>query len=211
MSDLTDEQLLRYARNILLPNVDIEGQETLLSSHVAIIGAGGLGSPVIQYLASAGVGELTIIDDDVVEETNLQRQVIHNLSQVGQQKVTSAAKFINNINPDVKVNSKSLRLDQHNVEELLNTAHIVVIGTDNFASRYVVNDYCRRNKIPLVTGAAIGLNGQVTSFSYRGDNAPCFSCIYPQGEDDQLSCATAGVLGPVETRAGESSTLPNER
>ena len=207
MEMLTDDQLLRYARNILLKQVDIAGQNQLLTSHVAVVGAGGLGSPVLQYLAAAGIGTLTIIDDDVVEQTNLQRQVIHNLEQLGQAKVDSAAQFIQRLNPDVNVVTKAVRLDGSNVEALLSHADAVVVGTDNFSSRYLINDYCAANQISLVTGAAIGTSGQLTSFNFRHQSAPCFQCIYEQGEDDVLTCATAGVLGPVVGTIGSMMAM----
>jgi adenylyltransferase/sulfurtransferase len=194
---LSDSQLLRYARNILLESVDIEGQQRLLSSTVAVVGAGGLGSPVLQYLAAAGVGNLTVIDDDVVDETNLQRQVIHSHANLGQLKVDSAKQFINNLNPDVAVKSIAQRLTEENVSDVLNGVDLVVIGTDNFASRYLVNRFCSKQGIPLITGAAIGTSGQVTSFRYLEADDPCFACVYEQGQDEALSCATAGVLGPV--------------
>lgn len=197
MSDLTDSQLLRYARNILLPQIDIDGQQALLNSRVAVVGAGGLGSPVLQYLAAAGVGALVIIDDDVVEQTNLQRQVIHNTNRVGRLKTSSAAQFIREINSDVEVVEKTERLTADNVEQLLAGVSLVVVGTDNFDSRYVVNDYCLMHKIPLVSGAAIGFSGQVTSFDFTRAGSPCFKCLFPNGQDDDVSCATAGVLGPT--------------
>lgn len=197
MLDLTDSQLLRYARNILLPQIDIVGQQKLLASRVAVIGAGGLGSPVLQYLAAAGVGSLTIIDDDAVEETNLQRQVIHSSASVGIAKTVSAAQFINGLNPEVNVVPIAERLLPDNADRLLSNVDLVVIGTDNFISRYAVNEVCKRKQIPLVSGAAIGFSGQVTSFDYARPNSPCFECLYSDGQDDELSCATAGVLGPT--------------
>jgi len=202
MELLSDDQLLRYARNILLTQVDVDGQQRLLNSHVAVIGAGGLGSPVLQYLAAAGIGMITIVDDDVVEESNLQRQVIHNLSQLGKSKVASAAEFIKQLNSDVTVNGQSVRLDATNVSALLASVDIVVVGTDNFSSRYVVNDYCASHKIPLITGAAIGTSGQLTSFNFKQASSPCFQCVYPQSDDESLTCATAGVLGPVVGTVG---------
>jgi len=197
MYTLNDDQLLRYARNILLKDVDVTGQETLINSHVAVIGAGGLGSPVLQYLAAAGIGRLSIIDDDVVDETNLQRQIIHDMTQLNVSKVTSAKTFIQRLNPDVQVIEHSIRLGQDNINEALSDVDLVVIGTDNFESRYLVNEFCRSGGISLVTGAAIGTSGQVTSFDFMLEHSPCFQCVYPLGADEELTCATAGVLGPV--------------
>ena len=204
---LTDDQLLRYARNILLKQVDIEGQHKLLSAHVAVIGVGGLGSPVLQYLAAAGVGKLTLVDDDVVDETNLQRQVIHNKTTVGLNKVDSAARFITQLNGDVCVQCQAVRLTADNAHELLNGVDAVVIGTDNFQSRYIANDYCAEQRIPLITGAAIGTSGQLTSFNFKVPNTACFQCVYEAGVDEQLTCATAGVLGPVVGTIGSMMAM----
>lgn len=204
---LSDDQLLRYARNILLNQVDVDGQETLLASHVAVVGAGGLGSPLIQYLAAAGIGTLSVIDDDAVDETNLQRQVIHDMTQIGKPKVSSATEFIRRLNPDVKVIQRAERLNDENVHTLLGQADLVVIGTDNFASRYLVNRYCFQNKRPMVSGAAIGTSGQVTSFNFVSEHDACFECVYENGADDQLTCATAGVLGPVVGTIGSIMAL----
>ncbi|MEJ2045824.1 MAG: HesA/MoeB/ThiF family protein [Reinekea sp.] len=202
MTDLTDDQLLRYARNILLPQVDVAGQARLLAAHVAVIGAGGLGTPLLQYLAASGVGTLTVVDDDVVEETNLQRQVIFNHQHLGQAKVSAAAEVIAQLNPEIQVNTHQYRLDDTNVADCLRGAELVVIGTDNFSSRYIVNRYCHQQNIPLVTGAAIGTSGQITSFNFQESSRPCFQCVYEQGDDEALTCATAGVLGPVVGTVG---------
>lgn len=207
MENLTDSQLMRYARNILLNDVDVTGQQKLLASHVAVVGAGGLGSPVLQYLAASGVGTLTIIDDDVVDETNLQRQVIHQQQSVGSAKVTSAKNAIAALNPDIIVNTQPVRLAQANVAELLANADLVIIGTDNFSSRYLVNAYCKEQKLPLVTGAAIGTSGQLTSFNFAKQSSPCFECIYERSDDEMPSCATAGVLGPVVGTIGSMMAL----
>lgn len=207
MTELNDDQLLRYARNILLPQVDIQGQQRLLSARVAVIGAGGLGAPVIQYLAASGVGALTLIDDDVVEETNLQRQVIHQQSDVSRAKVDSAADAVHRLNPEVHIDRRQVRLTDENVVELLQGADIVVIGTDNFASRYTVNRHCALNGIPLVSGAAIGTSGQITSFRFQSASEPCFQCVYETGNDDALTCAMAGVLGPVVGTIGSMMAM----
>ena len=207
MNELNDDQLLRYARNILLPQVDIAGQQQLLASHVVVIGAGGLGAPVLQYLAAAGIGALTLVDDDVVDETNLQRQVIHRRSNVGRLKVDSAEQAINDLNPDVRIHKQAVRLTEANVTELLSGADVVVIGTDNFSSRYVVNQWCAAHATPLVSGAAIGTSGQLTSFRFSRADEPCFRCVYEYGQDDSLTCATAGVLGPVVGTVGSMMAM----
>ncbi|TXR53986.1 HesA/MoeB/ThiF family protein [Reinekea thalattae] len=196
MADLNDTQLLRYARNILLNDVDIAGQQSLLASRVVVVGAGGLGSPVLQYLAAAGVGQLILIDDDSVDETNLQRQVLFNEQQVGQAKVSAAKSNLQALNSGIEITTHQLRLTADNVEQLLQQSDLVIVGTDNIASRLVVNQYCREHKTPLVSGAAIGFSGQVTSFDFRQQQSPCLACVYPNTEEN-LSCAESGVLGPV--------------
>ena len=201
MTSLTDSQLLRYARNILLSNVDIAGQEVLLGSHVVVIGAGGLGSPVLQYCAAAGIGQLTIIDDDCVDETNLQRQVIFNEQQVAQPKAEAAAEQLRQLNSAITLNAKTERLAAGNVAGLLQGADLVIAGTDNLASRMLANGYCRAHSIPLVTGAAIGTSGQITCFDFRQQNSACLACVYPD-ESENLSCAQSGVLGPVVGTVG---------
>jgi molybdopterin/thiamine biosynthesis adenylyltransferase len=204
---LSDDQLLRYARNILLDNVDVVGQEKLLASHVLVVGIGGLGSPIVQYLAAAGIGTLTLTDADVVEETNLQRQVIHSLATLGQSKVSSAQQWIRALNPDVKINALEYDVTPENAHTLVEAADIVVIGTDNYSSRYLLNSICCELKTPLVSAAAIGLSGQLTSFLFDSDESPCFACLYPDGEDDEISCTTAGVLGPVVGTMGSLAAL----
>ena len=209
--NLSDAQLLRYARNILLPEVDVAGQARLLAAHVAVVGAGGLGAPVLQYLAAAGVGQLTIIDDDVVEQTNLQRQVIFNQQVLGQPKAVAAAAYIRQLNPEVQVHIRSQRLDDAHAEHCLGGADLVVIGTDNFVSRYCANRYCQGAQIPLVSGAAIGTSGQLTSFNFKTVGSPCFACVYEDGQESNLSCATAGVLGPVVGHIGSLMALEAQK
>jgi adenylyltransferase/sulfurtransferase len=196
MAILTDSQLLRYARNILLSDIDVAGQERLLRSHVVVIGAGGLGSPVLQYCAAAGIGQLTIIDDDRVDETNLQRQVLFNEQQIDQPKAEAAAEQLQKLNSDVSVCVRFERLTSANVDHLLHGADLVIAGTDNIGSRMLANRFCRTEQIPLVSGAAIGTSGQVTSFDFRYADRACLGCVYP-GEGENLSCAESGVLGPV--------------
>ncbi|MFQ3229921.1 HesA/MoeB/ThiF family protein [Reinekea sp.] len=204
---LTDDQLLRYARNILLNDVDITGQEKLLASHVLVVGIGGLGSPIVQYLAAAGIGTLTLADADTVEETNLQRQVIHSIETLGQPKVSSAQKWIRALNPDVKINALEYDVTLENAHALVGAADVVVIGTDNYSSRYLLNSVCCELKTPLVSAAAIGLSGQLTSFLFNSETSPCFACLYPEADDDEISCTTAGVLGPVVGTMGSLAAL----
>lgn len=195
--DLTDDQLLRYSRHILLPQLDVAGQQRILNSRVLVLGAGGLGSPILLYLAAAGVGEIRLADGDQVDETNLQRQIVHRLSSVGQPKTRSARDTLSDLNPDCRVVEIDSDLDETGIREWAEGCDAVVIGTDNFASRYAANRVCLDLGIPLISGAAIGLSGQISVFDFRQSDSPCFACLYPDGQDEQLSCATAGVLGPV--------------
>ncbi|MEX0623774.1 ThiF family adenylyltransferase [Saccharospirillum sp.] len=195
--DLTDNQLLRYSRHILLPQVDIVGQQRITNSRVLVLGAGGLGSPILLYLAAAGVGELLIADGDRVDETNLQRQIVHRTESVGAKKTSSARATLAELNPDVHVTEIDNDLDEASILAWARGCDAVVIGTDNFSSRYAANRACMALGIPLISGAAIGLSGQLSVFDFRRDDSPCYSCLFPDGQDDDVTCATAGVLGPV--------------
>lgn len=194
---LSDEQLLRYSRQIMLGEVDIVGQEKLQSSKVLIIGLGGLGSPVAMYLASAGVGSLTLVDDDEVELSNLQRQIIHDQQSVGEAKVDSAAKRISAINSDVSVIAINGRLDEKALSDLVEKADLVLDCTDNFSSRFLINKCCVYLKKPLVSGAAIRMEGQLLTVDPRIEGSPCYQCLYPKAGEDELSCANSGVLAPL--------------
>lgn len=200
--DLTDDQLLRYSRHILLPQVDLAGQQQILNSKVLVLGAGGLGSPILLYLAAAGVGELRIADGDSVDETNLQRQIVHRLASVGHGKTASARQTLAELNTDCQVVEIPEALDEAGMRHWAEGCDAVVIGTDNFASRYAANRVCMELKIPLVSGAAIGLSGQLSVFDFRSAESPCFACLYPDGRDEQLNCSTSGVLGPVVGMVG---------
>ena len=206
---MNDQQLLRYSRHILLPQMDIEGQQALLDAHVLVVGAGGLGCPVIQYLAAAGVGELTLIDDDLVELSNLQRQVAHGTDDIGKAKVESAKQDVQRLNPDVTVNALQQRADYDWLNQALagGSVDVVVDCTDNATVRYLLNRACLANKIPWVSGAAVGLNGQITVFDSRQDNAPCYRCLYPNLDDQQLSCSENGVLSPLVGVIGSMQAL----
>lgn len=194
---LSDAQLLRYARNILLPQVDVAGQERLLGSRVAVVGAGGLGTPVLQYLTAAGVGSLTIIDRDDIEETNLQRQVIYDDTQIGQAKVACAAEAVKRLNPEVRVTTQQVALDEGNAAPLLEGADLVVAATDTLGSRYAINRVCALRQVPLVSGSAVGTSGQLTSFNYQDPHDPCLQCLYGDMLNSGQACAESGVLGPV--------------
>ncbi|MBU2963949.1 molybdopterin-synthase adenylyltransferase MoeB [Amphritea sp. 2_MG-2023] len=194
---LNDDQLLRYSRQIMLPEVDIAGQEAWLKSTVLIIGVGGLGSPVAMYLAAAGVGRLVLVDDDKVELTNLQRQIIHRTETIGQPKVASAKAALAALNPDIQVEAIDGRLEGEALEQQVIAADLVVDCSDNFATRFALNDACVKHKTPLVSGAAIRLEGQVAVFDSRRDDAPCYRCLYRDGDEESLTCADSGVLAPL--------------
>ncbi len=191
----TSEQLTRYSRHMIIPEVGERGQRKLLDAKVLMLGAGGLGSPAAYYLAAAGVGTIGIIDDDVVDRSNLQRQIIHNDSRVGMSKAESAAKTINELNPDVKVNIYNTRLNAENVMEIFSGYDIVVDGGDNFPTRYLVNDACVHLNIPNVTGSVYRFEGQVTVIKPK--EGPCYRCLYPEPPPAEFapSCQEAGVLG----------------
>jgi molybdopterin/thiamine biosynthesis adenylyltransferase len=195
---VNDAQLLRYSRHILLDELGVEGQERLLASHALLIGAGGLGSPVALYLGSAGVGRITVVDDDTVDETNLQRQIAHNLARVGWPKADSVREAIAAINPDVQVNAIRQRADDALLDALVPTADVVIDGCDNFATRQMVNRACVRHRKPLVSGAAIRLDGQLGVFDARQPEAPCYACVFPPDADvEEVRCATMGVFAPL--------------
>lgn len=200
---MNDSQLLRYSRHILLDEVGVEGQTTLLSAHVLIIGAGGLGSPVALYLGSAGVGRITVVDHDRVDTTNLQRQIAHTLSRVGQFKAESVQQAIAAINPDVQVTPLTVRADEALLDELLPQVDVVLDCCDNFATRQAINRACVRHRKPLVSGAAIRFDGQVSVYDPRNESSPCYACVFPPSETvEEANCATMGVFAPLVGMVG---------
>ncbi len=195
---MTDDQLLRYSRHILLPEIGIEGQQRLLGAHAVLIGAGGLGSPIALYLASAGVGRITICDGDTVDLTNLQRQIVHRVEAIGLKKVESARATLRSINPEVEVVALAERLDEQRIFELAAQADVVLDGSDNFATRHAVNRACVHHRKPLVSGAAVRFDGQVAVFDMRRADAPCYACLFPEsGENEDVRCAVMGVFAPI--------------
>ncbi|MCB5185449.1 molybdopterin-synthase adenylyltransferase MoeB [Methylobacillus gramineus] len=210
---MNDNQLLRYSRHILLPQISYEGQEQLVNSHALIIGAGGLGSPVALYLAAGGVGILTICDFDEVDLTNLQRQIIHSTQSVGINKALSAQHTIAAINPEVSVRPVQEKITEDSLRALVEAADVVIDCTDNFTIRYAVNQVCVDLRKPLVSGAAIGFEGQVTVFDMRHEDSPCYHCLFPNlGGDEGLRCAENGVFAPLvgmigTTQAAEAMKL----
>ena len=194
---MNDEQLLRYSRQIMLPQVDVAGQQRLLDATVLIIGLGGLGSPAALYLAAAGVGTLVLADHDTVELSNLQRQIIHDRHSLGRAKVDSAAARIDAVNPDTRVRTVAGKADAALLAELAADADVVLDGTDNFAARYAINDACWAAGTPLVSGAAIRMEGQVAVFDPRRPDSPCYRCLYADAADAALNCAENGVAAPL--------------
>jgi len=198
---MTDEQLLRYSRHILLDEIGIEGQQRLLASHALVIGAGGLGSPVALYLGTAGVGRITIVDHDKVDLTNLQRQIAHNLARVGTPKATSAQASIAAINPDVHVTPLIERVNPEQasrLDALVQDADVVLDCSDNFKTRHAVNAACVKHRKPLVSGAAIGFDGQISVYDTRSPDAPCYACLFPaEATFEEVQCATMGVFAPL--------------
>lgn len=194
---MNDQQLLRYSRQIMLPQIDIEGQQKLLAAKILIVGAGGLGSPASMYLAAAGIGQITIVDDDVVDLSNLQRQVSHHTDDIGTDKVISTQQTLKKINPEVKVFAIKQRLEGKSLEKEVNCADIVLDCCDNFATRFAVNAACVKYKTPLVSGAAIRFEGQVSVFTSGDNNSPCYNCLYVDDGEEMQNCATNGVISPV--------------
>ncbi len=195
---MDDAQLLRYSRHILLNELGIDGQEKLLASRALVIGAGGLGSPVALYLGSAGVGHITVVDHDQVDATNLQRQIAHTLDRVGQDKAESVRTAISHINPDVVVKPITQRADAALLDRLVAEADVVLDCCDNFATRQAVNLACVQHHKPLVSGAAIRMDGQVSVFDTRQPDAPCYACIFPPDNlPEETRCATLGVFAPL--------------
>lgn len=202
---MDDQQLLRYARHLLLDEIGIEGQQRLLASRALIIGAGGLGSPAAMYLAAAGVGHLVIVDDDTVDLTNLQRQIAHTTARVGELKVESAKQALAELNPQALVTPLAVRLDNDALlHEQVDAADVVLDCTDNFATRVMLNRACVEHRKPLVSGAAIRFEGQITVFDMRDPQAPCYACLFPESADEveEISCATMGVFSPLVGMVG---------
>jgi len=192
-----DTTLLRYSRQILLPEVDVVGQQRLADSHVLIIGLGGLGSPLALYLAAAGVGTMTLCDFDVVELSNLQRQILHNHARLGQSKVDSACAALRDLNPHVQLRALPAKLAGADLAHAIRACDVVADGSDNFATRFAVNAACVAQRVPLVSAAAIRWEGQLSVFDPRRADSPCYRCLYPDHGELAETCANSGVLGPV--------------
>lgn len=200
---MNDDQLLRYSRHILLNEIGVEGQQALLNARALVIGAGGLGSPVAMYLAAAGVGTIALADNDVVDLTNLQRQVLHATASVGSPKVESGAASIARLNPEVKVVALKTRLEGGALEREVALADVVLDCSDNFATRHAVNRACVKHRKPLVSGAAIRFDGQLAVFDLRHNDSPCYACLFPENaETEELRCAVTGVFAPLTGMIG---------
>ena len=195
---MEDQDLLRYSRHILLEEFGIDGQARVSAGHALVIGAGGLGSPVALYLAAAGVGRITLVDDDEVDLTNLQRQIAHSTARVGQAKVESAAAAMRDINPEIRIETHAQRADGALLDRLVATADVVIDCSDNFATRHAVNRACVAHAKPLVAGAAIRFDGQLSVYDTRDAASPCYACLFPPDADfEETRCAVLGVFAPV--------------
>jgi molybdopterin/thiamine biosynthesis adenylyltransferase len=195
---MNDDQLLRYSRHILLNELGVEGQQKLLDGRALVIGAGGLGSPVALYLGTAGLGTITLVDHDTVDLTNLQRQIAHDMAHVGQPKVLSAAASIHALNPVARVVALQEKADAARLDELVRGADVVLDCSDNFRTRHAVNAACVRHGKPLVSGAAIGFDGQIAVYDTRQSEAPCYACVFPpESGVEEVRCATMGVFAPL--------------
>ncbi|MBA1222727.1 molybdopterin-synthase adenylyltransferase MoeB [Pseudomonas fulva] len=204
---LSDQELLRYSRQVLLSQIDIDGQLRLKQSKALIVGLGGLGSPVALYLAAAGVGELHLADFDTVDLTNLQRQVIHDSASVGMSKVDSALQRLQAINPEIDLIAHRQALDEDSLAAAVSAVDLVLDCSDNFGTREAVNAACVATAKPLVSGAAIRLEGQLSVFDPRRDYSPCYHCLYGHGSEAELTCSEAGVIGPLVGLVGSLQAL----
>lgn len=213
---MNDNQLLRYSRHILLPQIAYEGQETLSNCHALIIGAGGLGAPSALYLAASGIGELTICDFDVVDLSNLQRQIIHTTDRIGLNKAVSAKQALVAINDEVSIHTVETKASAAELKTYIEQSDVVLDCSDNAATRYLINQLCVQLKTPLVSGAAIGFEGQITVYDSRHADSPCYHCLFPQDSEDEAPsdrrCAEHGVFSPLvgmigTTQAAEALKL----
>jgi molybdopterin/thiamine biosynthesis adenylyltransferase len=195
---MNDEQLLRYSRHVLLEDIDVAGQEKLLASHALVIGAGGLGSAAAPYLAAAGVGEITLIDHDHVDLTNLQRQIMHRQDSIGENKAVSGKSFLEGLNPSIEVNIIQAKADEAILNRLLPTVGIILDCTDSFATRQMINRLSVKHQKPLVSGSALRFDGQISVFDPRNQSSPCYACIFaPEEQFEEVNCASMGIFSPL--------------
>ncbi|MEZ2350532.1 ThiF family adenylyltransferase [Caballeronia sp. RCC_10] len=195
---MNDDQLLRYSRHILVDEIGIEAQQRFLDARAIIVGAGGLGAPAAMYLAAAGVGTLTLVDADTVDLTNLQRQIVHATRSVGQAKVESARQTLNALNPDVRIDAINARADAAWLDANVPGASVVLDCSDNFATRHAINAACVAHGVPLVSGAALRFDGQISTFDFRSPESPCYACVFPPDQAfEEVACSTMGVFSPT--------------
>lgn len=200
---LSDQEYIRYSRQVMLEQVGEQGQAVLKNSHIVVVGLGGLGCPALQYLAAAGIGELTLVDDDVVDLSNLQRQVLYRSNHIGKAKVDAAEHQLYGLNSQVKINAIKKKVEQVNLAKLLKKADLLLDCTDNANSRYFINQSCQQASVALVSAAAIGGNGQLAVFNFSEQKSPCYRCLYPDLDEQasineaSINCQNSGVLGPV--------------
>ncbi|MGR9115302.1 MAG: HesA/MoeB/ThiF family protein [Gammaproteobacteria bacterium] len=204
---MNDDQLLRYSRQIMLPQIDIDGQQKLLEANALIIGAGGLGSPASIYLAAAGIGAITLYDDDIVDLSNLQRQIAHHTDDIGTDKVISTRQTLKKINPDTHIKAVKQRLTGNQLDHEVSQADVVLDCSDNFTTRFAINRACVKHKTPLVSGAAIRFEGQISVFTPGRNNSPCYNCLYADTGEEMQNCATNGVIAPVTGIVGSIQAL----
>ncbi len=204
---MNDDQLLRYSRQIMLPQCDIAGQNKLLGAHALIVGAGGLGSPASMYLAASGIGHISLYDDDKVDLSNLQRQIAHHTADIGADKAISTRETLQRLNPEVKVDAVNMRLEGDKLMIEVAQADVVLDCSDNFTTRFAINKACIIHKKPLVSGAAIRFEGQVSVFTPGSDNSPCYNCLYNDDGNEQQNCATNGVIAPITGIVGSIQAL----
>ena len=195
---MNDEQLLRYSRHLLLEEIDVAGQEKLLASHILVIGAGGLGSAAAPYLAAAGVGHITLIDHDLVELTNLQRQIMHAESKIGSNKAASGKQFLEQLNSSIRIETIQAKATGPLLDDLLPSVDIVLDCTDNFTTRHLINASCVKHQTPLVSGSALRFDGQISVFDPRNSASPCYACIFsPDEQFEEVSCSSMGIFSPL--------------
>ena len=206
-TELNDAELSRYSRQILLNDIDYDGQLTLANSHAVIFGLGGLGSPASLYLASAGIGQLTLVDFDQVDDSNLQRQVVHREQTIGMDKVESAKQSLQQLNSLIQIDTIAAKLSPEQVDQLIASADIVLDCSDNFETRFALNRACYQAKKPLVSGAAIRWEGQISTYDFRQDNSPCYQCLYPNEGGVDMTCSRNGVLSPVVGMVGSMQAV----
>jgi adenylyltransferase/sulfurtransferase len=204
---MNDQQLLRYSRQIMLPQVDMAGQHALLKAKALIVGAGGLGSPAAMYLAAAGVGQLTLYDDDRVDLSNLQLQIAHHTPDIGQDKVISTRNTLKNINPEVQVFAHQARLEGDALLQAVAESDVVLDCSDNFATRFAINQACVNTQTALVSGAAIRFEGQISVFTPGRNNSPCYNCLYQHTDEEAQNCAQNGVIAPITGIIGSMQAL----